>query len=102
MAKQRRYPAEFKDEACRLVTEQGYTQQRAAEQLGVNPLTLKDWLERRGLTGPVVDATIPADSDDPNVLKAQVRELQRRVARLEAEKAILKKATAFFAREQLP
>jgi transposase len=101
MGKQKRYPAEFKDEACRLVTEQGYTQQRAARQLGINPLTLKDWLEQRGLTGPVTDATIP-DSDDPNVLKAQVRELQRRIVRLEAEKAILKRATAFFAREQLP
>ena len=100
MAQAKRYPKEFKDEACRLVTEQGYTRRRAAEQLGVNPLTLKDWLEQRRPTA--VDATIPADSDDPNVLKAQVRELQRRIARLEAEKAILKKATAFFAREQLP
>jgi transposase len=100
MAQQKRYPKEFKDEACRLVTEQGYTRRQAAEQLGINPLTLKDWLEKRGLTGPVIDATIPADSDDPNVLKAQVRELQRRVRRLEAEKEILKKATAFFAREQ--
>ena len=96
----RRYPKEFKDEACRLVTEQGYTQRQAAQQLGVNPLTLKDWLEQRSPVPPV-DATIP-DSDDPDVLKAQVRELQRRVRRLEAEKDILKKATAFFAREQQP
>jgi transposase-like protein len=47
----------------------------------------------------LIDATIP-DSDDPKILKAQVRELQRRITRLEAEKEILKKATAFFAREQ--
>lgn len=86
----KRYPREFKDEACRLVTEQGYTQRQAAEQLGVNPLTLKGWLEQRSATQPIVDATIP-DSNDPNVLKAQVRELQRRVRRLEAEKEILKK-----------
>ena len=100
MPQQKRYPKEFKDEACRLVIEQGYTQRQAAQQLGVNPLTLKDWLEQRAPVPPV-DATIP-DSDDPNVLKAQVRELQRRVRRLEAEKDILKKATAFFAREQQP
>jgi transposase len=99
MPQQKRYPKEFKDEACRLVTEQGYTQRQAAQQLGVNPLTLKDWLEQR--RPAALDATIP-DSDDPNVLKAQVRELQRRVRRLEAEKDILKKATAFFAREQQP
>ena len=101
MPQNKRYPKEFKDEACRLVTEQGYTQRQAAEQLGVNVLTLKGWLEQRSATPPRVDATIP-DSDDPNVLKAQVRELQRRVRRLEAEKEILKKATAFFAREQQP
>jgi transposase len=99
MPQNKRYPKEFKDEACRLVTEQGYTQRQAAEQLGLNKLTLKGWLEQRSATPPLSDATIP-DSDDPNVLRAQVRELQRRVRRLEAEKEILKKATAFFAREQ--
>jgi transposase-like protein len=48
MPQQKRYPKEFKDEACRLVIEQGYTQRQAAEQLGVNPLTLKDWLSSGG------------------------------------------------------
>jgi transposase len=99
MAHPKRYPKEFKDEACRLVSEQGYTHRQAAEQLGINQLTLKGWLEQRGLTRPLTDATVP-DSEDPQILKAQVRELQRRVTRLEAEKEILKKATAFFAREQ--
>src|SRR6476660_2717972 len=36
-------------------------------------------------------------SEDPAVLKAQVRELQRRLKRAEMEKDILKKATAYFA-----
>jgi transposase-like protein len=38
--------------------------------------------------------------EDPAALKAQVRELEARVKRLEMEKEILKKATAFFAKEQ--
>ena len=96
---QRRYSREFKDGACKLVSEQGYTHEKAAEELGVPVLTLKWWLKRRGLVERAVEHA-PPESDDPNVLKVQVRELQARVRRLEAEKEILKKATAFFAREQ--
>ena len=96
---QRRYSRAFKDEACNLVSRQGYTQQRAAEQLGVPLLTLKGWLKERGLVTRAVTHQVP-DSDDPDVLKAQLRELQQRVRRLEQEKEILKKATAFFAGER--
>jgi transposase-like protein len=36
-------------------------------------------------------------SEDPAVLKAQIKELQRQLKRSEMEKDILKKATAYFA-----
>src|SRR5688572_11087117 len=36
----KRYTNEFKDEACDLVAKQGYAQRQAAEQLGINQLTL--------------------------------------------------------------
>jgi transposase-like protein len=39
-------------------------------------------------------------SDDPAVLKIRVKQLEEEVRRLRTEKDILKKATAFFAREQ--
>lgn len=39
----------------------------------------------------------PVVSEDPAVLKAQIRELQRQLKRSEMEKDILKKATAYFA-----
>jgi transposase-like protein len=39
-------------------------------------------------------------SEDPVVLKAQIKELQRQLRRAEMEKDILKKATAYFARER--
>jgi len=42
----------------------------------------------------------PAQSQDINVVRMQLREAQRRIRELEIEKDILKKATAFFAKEQ--
>ena len=95
MATRKRYTKEFKDEACGLVTDKGYSQGRAAAELGLGRYTLRDWLRERRNRARVV--TDPAPGDDPEALRLQVRELQRQVLRLETEKEILKKATAFFA-----
>ncbi len=95
MAK-RTFTSVFKDEACGLVTERGYTAARAAKQLGVAEMTLRSWLKARGWRGPQ-QLTAPDASDDPQVLKAHIRDLARKLARSEMEKEILKKATAFFA-----
>jgi transposase len=92
----KRYGKEFQDEACKLVSQQGYTQRKAAQELGISVDRLKYWLRRRGL----IQSPEPADwpeTDDPKLLKAQIRELQKQLRRSETEKEILKKATAFFA-----
>jgi len=101
MATRKRYSKEFQDDACRLARREGYTRQRAADELGIPAPTLTQWMRRRGMVDRPVDHEIPA-SDDPQVLKAQLRQLQQRVSRLEAEKEILKKATAFFAGQEQP
>ena len=92
------YSVQFQDEACKLVTERGYSQQKAAEELGVNKATIKYWLKKRGLSQPpeLVEPDY-ANSNDPKLLKAHIRELEKRLRRAETEKEILKKATAFFA-----
>src|ERR1700742_450980 len=98
--KRKRYRREFKDEACKLVMEQGRTASEAARDLGMSVQTLGNWLRARGYQFSVEHEPAAVDSDDPAVLKAQVRDLKARVVRLETEKEILKKATAFFASQQ--
>ncbi len=87
------YPAEFKKSAVALVTEQNYKPEAAAQSLGVNPGTLKSWLQSYRRGGKVIDPVEQADLRNRNA------DLEREVARLRMERDILKKAAAFFARE---
>ena len=89
---------EFQDQACKLVSEQSYTQEKAAKELGITTVTLRCWLKKRGLLQPV--QVIEPDyvgSNDPALLKVRIRELEKKLKRAETEKEILKKATAYFA-----
>ena len=93
---------EFQDEACKLVTQQGYTQKKAAKELGITDVTLRAWLAKRGLLQPVqVIEPDYAASNDPKLLKSRIQELEKRLRRAETEKEILKKATAYFASQNL-
>src|SRR5690348_16671283 len=97
MAKVRKvYSQAFKEEACKLVREQGYSVARAAKELGMVEWTLKYWLKKQGHT-PTPIEHVPPESNDPAVLKARIRELEKSLRRSEMEKEILKKATAYFA-----
>jgi len=91
MTKQRRsFSAEFKREAAALVLDQGYSHIEACPSLGVVESALRRWLnqlqqERSGVT-PQTKALTPEQQ--------KIQELEARIARLEREKSILKKATA--------
>ncbi len=95
----KRYTSAFKDEACKLVSEQGYGVTEAGNQVGVSDPTLRYWLVQRGWEGPKPPCLEQQESDDPNYLKARVRELEQRLRRAEMEREILKKATAYFANQ---
>ena len=100
------YTKAFKEQAMRLVTEREYTPTAAARELGIPDNTLNQWLKKAGWRRPAkgsrdpVLPVAPPLSDDPAVLKIRLRELEDENRRLRMEKDILKKATAFFAREQ--
>ena len=93
---------EFQDQACKLVSEQGYTQKKAAEELGITTVTMREWLKKRSLLAPVeIIEPDYVSSDDPKLLKSRIRDLEKQLKRSELEKDILKKATAYFASQNL-
>jgi transposase len=93
------YSLQFKDEACKLAASPDYTPTRAAGQLGIDPSTLRSWMKQRKLLPESEPVTDLPQSDDINVLRIQLKEARQRIRQLETEKDILKKATAFFAKE---
>ena len=96
MARTRRtYTPEFKAQAVQLVTEQGYSVAEAARSLGISENLIRNWKQALQDQG---DQAFPGQGH----LSPQEQELARLRAenkRLLAERDILKKAAAFFARE---
>jgi transposase len=93
MAK-RKFTREFKESAVRLVRQQGYTLTQAAQSLGVDPGSIRGWLTKfgEGIQAPEVGSD--------GALRAENQRLRKENARLLMEREILKKAAAFFAKEQ--
>ena len=90
MAGQKRYKREFKDEAIKLV-ESGTPVRQAASDLGISEFTLRDWVRKAQL----------ADQEKREPTEAEeIRRLRAENKRLRMEREILKKATAFFAKDQ--
>ena len=85
-----KYTKEFKEEAAKLVVEQGYSQAEAGRNLGVNPKNIYRWVK---------DLQTEKSVKTPDE-QEELRHLRKEVAQLRLEREILKKAAAFFAREQ--
>ena len=90
----RRFTKEFEEEAVRLVQTSGRTQREIADDLGIGLSTLVRWIGR-SRDRRVVDPAIATAND----VTAELKRLRRENEILRQERDILKKATAFFARE---
>jgi transposase-like protein len=88
------YTPEFKEQAVRKVVENSLPIAQVARELGINDTTLGFWV--KACRKKHVNDPLPADMPD----RERVRELERRNRELEMENAFLKKAAAYFAREQ--
>ena len=90
--KQKEYTLEFKKEAVRLVTEQGYSVTEAAANLGISAKNLYNW--RSQLNKVNKEPRIKRTDE-----QIEINRLKKENAQLKLEREILKKAAAFFANE---
>ena len=97
----REYTAEFKQNAVRLITENGLSVAQVARDLGVNENMLHRWKQQLGkqacgdVDGDDVDSVEMSQSE-----KAELKRLRREILVLRQEQEILKKAVGIFS--QLP
>lgn len=87
----KRYPREFKEEAVALVTGQGYTVPQAAKSLGITAKILYKWVDQ--FQKEAEQNVLPEDE------RQELKRLRKENKELKMEKEILKKASAFFAKE---
>src|SRR5438874_11703388 len=98
MARKRRsYTPEFKAEAVKLVTEQGYSVAEAARSLGVHETLLRSWRQALEAQG---DQAFPGHGKLP-AIEDELRRLRADNQRLRAECDSFQTATALFAQEAL-
>ena len=89
----RTFTREFKVRAVQLVTEKGYSYAEAARQLGIAETQLRNWKKQLDAAGT------QAFPGNGNAIEEEVQRLRAENKRLLLERDILKKATAFFAKE---
>jgi transposase len=89
------YTDEFRQSAVEMVVTQRNPMSSVAKRLGVNYHTLREWVLAAKSNAPqsLISKELP--------LEQRVRELEKENARLRMERDILKKATAYFAKEHL-
>ena len=92
----RRFSDEFKQDAVRLVVDEGYSFKAAAQAVGVSEKSLRDWHKK--LAPPAEPCGADATLEE---LREENKRLRKELKRAELEREILKKATAYFAKESL-
>ena len=97
MGKKRSYAISFKIDAVELVEKQGYSVPEAANSLGIPAGNLYKW------QGQYREGRLQLGKTraQPTETEKKQRELEAQIRQLKIENEILKKAAAYFAKEQL-
>lgn len=92
--KRNSYSDDFKQNAVRLIVEEGYSFKKACQAVGVCEATLRSWHAK--LAPPPEPCGEDATMEE---MQAELKRLRRQLKQTEMEREILKKATAYFAKE---
>lgn len=92
----RTYSKEFKQKACEMVIKENVSVSVLAEKLSISNIMLYRWINEYQEQGN--DAFVGKGHQRP--ADAEIKKLRRENERLKMENEILKKAAAYFAKEQ--
>ena len=87
----RKFTDEFKAETVKLIRESGRSVGSVSKELSLTETAVRDWVKRAEASGS--SAELQPDE------RAELRRLRKENQELRMEKEILRKATAFFAKE---
>ncbi len=90
------YAPEFRESAVKLAIDSDQPVSQTARELGINVNTLHNWLNK--YRGQEKKETEPAKDEH---LYDELKRLRREIKRVTEERDILKKATAYFAKESV-
>ncbi|MGE0491712.1 MAG: transposase [Vulcanimicrobiota bacterium] len=97
------YTKEYKQSVLALLMEGNRTPREVANSLGIPPRTVQGWAQAAGISEKLA-AGAPIERDqviEMMELREKLRQQEKQIRTLEMEREILKKAAAFFAKEQL-
>jgi len=96
---QGRYSKEFREEAVKLVTEEGLSVPEAGRRLSLPPSTIVSWVQKfkAGKLGEIGKTYRPLTD-----IEMELAQTKKELFEVKMERDILKKAAAYFARESLP
>ena len=91
----KKFPQEFRDDVIRVARSGKFTHEEVAHDFNISVSSLKRWLDQANIDDGLKDGLTSAEQDE-------VVQLRRDNRRLTMEVEILRRATAYFAKDALP
>ena len=90
-----KYNTEFKERAVKMVISSDKSTAQIAKDLGIKTTTLYSWVNK------IKSADVPATEQGNEQMFDELVRLKKELAEVKEQRDILKKATAYFAKESL-